>query len=168
MCFSLVLVTPLTLSEVRSMLPAGIIADAIGPDAQGPYRRLLDGAQTAVLLQAGRCSCRLVPSRFPSRMGEDGYLRDRYRALKVPRALVIPALERHRRGAESPRPGADALTRLVREHARNAGRAVLILGFAAESGAPSIPTPTVTRRVPDSDAAGDAWLEEAVVTRIDP
>jgi hypothetical protein len=168
MCYSLALVTPLTLSEVRSMLTAGMSADAIGPDAQGPYRRLLDGAQTAVLLQAGRCSCRLVASRFPSRISEDAYLRDRYRALKVPRALVIKGLERHRRGAEAPRPDADALTRLVREHARNAGRAVLILGFAAASGAPSIPTPAVTRRVPKADDAGDAWLEEAMVTRIDP
>lgn len=167
MCYSIVLVTPLTLSEVRSMLPAGMTADAIGPDAQGPYRRLLDGAQTAVLLQAGRCSCRLVASRFPSRISEDAHLRDRYRALKVPRALVIAGLERHRRGAEAPRPGADALTRLVREHARNAGRAVLIMGFAAGSGPPSIPALVAARGVPDADAL-DAWLEEGVVTRIDP
>ncbi|MBP2648303.1 MAG: hypothetical protein H6Q77_1927, partial [Gemmatimonadetes bacterium] len=47
MCYQLVLVSTLTLSEVRSMLPAGTHADAMGPATQAPWRALLAGAQTA-------------------------------------------------------------------------------------------------------------------------
>jgi hypothetical protein len=170
MCYSLTLVTPLTLSEVRSMLPAGVTAHALGPETQGPYRKLLRGAQTAVLLEAGRCGCRLVPSRFPPGLPDEAHLRSRYRSLGVARAAVVPALARHRRGSEDGAvpPSPRALTDLVREHARNAGSAVLILGFSADAGPGPVPTDRRSCVVPPAGSAGDDWLTEAVVTQLDP
>jgi len=64
MCYQLVLVSTLTLSEVRSMLPAGLHADAMGPSTQAPWRALLPASQTAVVLRAGHCACGLLRPRF--------------------------------------------------------------------------------------------------------
>lgn len=164
MCFSLVLVSPLTLSEVRSMLPEGMAADAIGPEAQAPFRRLLRGSQTALLLKAGGCACRLVPGRFPPPRTDEAHLRDRYRALRAPRQEVAAALARHQRGVES-QPMGGALGALVREHARNAGAAALLLTFDVGEGFPDIPAAVMTRPA-GQVGADDAWLEEDVVTRI--
>ena len=36
MCYYLRIASPLTLSEVRSMLPAGIASDVLPPEAAGP------------------------------------------------------------------------------------------------------------------------------------
>lgn len=167
MCFSLLLVSPLTLSEVRSMLPGGVAADVIGPEAQGPYRRLVPGAQTAVLLRAGRCACRLLPGRFPPPRTLEAHLRDRYRALRVPRLEVARALERHRRGEDGPSLPEGALSTLVREHARNAGPAAFLLTFDAGDDPPDIP-PAVTTTPVTRVGTDDAWLPEDVVTRVVP
>ncbi len=165
MCFSLVLVSPLTLSEVRSMLPGGMAADAIGPDAQVPFRRLVSNAHTAVMLRAGRCACRLVPTRFPPPRTDEAHLRDRYRALRASRQDVATALARHRSAAPGPAPDDGALSALVREHARNAGTAAFLLTFGTNDRPPDIP-PAMTTRAVGQVGRDDSWLPEDVVTRV--
>ena len=149
------------------MLPGGVAADAIGPEAQGPYRRLVPGAQTAVVLKAGRCACRLVPGRFPPPRTEEAHLRDRYRALRVPRLDVARALGRHRRGSDTQAPEGGALAALVREHARNAGPAAFLLTFDPSDNLPDIPA-AVTVTPVSGLGVDDTWLEEDVVTRVIP
>jgi hypothetical protein len=167
MCYQLVLVSPLTLSEVRAMLEPGMRADAIGPDAQGPYRALLRGAQTAVILRAGWCACGLLPSRFGEGRTDEVHLRERYRRLGVRREVAIQALERHRRSAAGERPAPGALARFVAEHARNAGPSAWLLGFSAHDDAPMVVAETRVLRAADAQAAGDAWLAEGVVVRVE-
>jgi len=166
MCYQLVLVSTLTLSEIRSMLPAGTHADAMGPGAQGPYRALLAGAQTAVILRAGHCACGLLQPRFRAAHTDEAHLRERYRKLKVPRPQVVRALERHRRSAAAlTRAEPDALVRLVTEHARNAGASAWLLGFSAHDEPPAVPATAVApRRVADLTIDPEGWLVEGQVT----
>lgn len=170
MCYQLVLVSALTLSEVRSMLPAGTHAEAVGPSSQAPWRSLLAGSQTAVVLRAGHCACGLLQPRFRAGHTDEAHLRERYRALRVPRAQVQRALERHRRSAAvGIRAGPDALIRLATEHARNAGASAWVLGFSAHDEPPPLPASEVTtRRVADLAADPDAWLVEGRVTLVQP
>lgn len=170
MCYQLVLVSTLTLSEVRSMLPAGTHADAMGPATQAPWRALLAGSQTAVVLRAGHCACGLLQPRFRASHTDEAHLRARYRALRVPRAQVVRALERHRRStAAVTRAEPDALVRLVTEHARNAGASAWLLAFSAHDEPPSLPaTAVITRRVADLADDPDGWLEEDRVTLVRP
>jgi hypothetical protein len=168
MCYQLVLVSTLTLSEVRSMLPVGTHADAMGPATQAPYRALLPGSQTAVILRAGHCACGLLLPRFRAAHTDEAHLRERYRERRVPRAQVIRALERHRRSAAAlTRAEPDALVRLVREHARNAGDSAWLLGFSAHDEPPLLPATAVTpRRVADLASDPDGWLTEDQVTLV--
>ena len=67
MCYFLTIGSPLTLSEVRAMLPAGIGAHPVsGAEAAG-VRRLLPAALTVATLVVGGCSCYLVRTRAASR-----------------------------------------------------------------------------------------------------
>ena len=167
MCYQLVLVSTLTLSEVRSMLPAGTHADAMGPSTQAPWRALLPGSQTAVVLRAGHCACGLLQPRFRAAHTDEAHLRERYRAMRVPRALVVRALERHRRSATAASASPDALVRLVTEHARNAGDSAWLLGFSPHDEPPALPATTVTtRRVADVAMHPDSWLVEDHVTLV--
>lgn len=168
MCYQLVLVSTLTLSEVRSMLPAGTHADAMGPSTQAPWRALLPGSRTAVVLRAGHCACGLLQSRFRAAHTDEAHLRERYRALGVPRADVVRALERHRRSTGSvTRAEPDALAQLVTEHARNAGDSAWLLGFSPGDEPPALPATAVTsRRVADLVAHPDSWLVEDRVTLV--
>lgn len=167
MCYQLVLVSTLTLSEVRSMLPSGIHADAMGPSTQAPWRAILPGAQTAVVLRAGHCACGLLQPRFRASHTDEAHLRERYRLLRVPRAQVMLALARHRRSAAVTRAGPDALAQLVAEHARNAGDSAWLLGFSPHDESPALPATTVTiRRVADVAADPDGWLVEDHVTLV--
>jgi hypothetical protein len=167
MCYQLVLVSTLTLSEVRSMLPSGVHADAMGPSTQAPWRALLPGAQTAVVLRAGHCACGLLQPRFRASHTDEAHLRERYRRLRVPRAQVVPALERHRRSGGVVRAAPDALARLVVEHARNAGDSAWLLGFSPHDEPPAMPATTVTtRRVADIATDPDGWLVEDHVTLV--
>jgi hypothetical protein len=167
MCYQLVLVSSLTLSEVRSMLPAGVHADAMGPAVQAPWRALLPGAQTAVVLRVGHCACGLLQPRFRAAHTDEAHLRERYRALQVPRSQVVRALERHRRSAAATPAGPDALTRLVTEHARNAGDSVWLLGFSPHDEPPPFPATTVTtRRVADLVTDPEGWLVENHATLV--
>jgi hypothetical protein len=167
MCYQLVLVSTLTLSEVRSMLPSGIHADAMGPSTQAPWRAVLPGAQTAAVLRAGHCACGLLQQRFRASHTDEAHLRERYRLLRVPRAQVLRALERHRRSAGAVRAAHDALARLVVEHARNAGDSAWLLGFSPHDEPPAMPATTITtRRVADIATDPDGWLVEDHVTLV--
>lgn len=127
MCHFLYLASPLTLSEIRSMLPPGLAADLLPPAEARLLRQAFPSAQTTARILAGTCSCDLFVQRDPNR-GEETELRRRYRALGLSRPDVIRALEHHRRGTRQPATGpshwAHVLSTLVAEHARNAGRSL--------------------------------------------
>ena len=151
------------------MLPSGVHADAMGPSTQAPWRALLPGAQTAVVLRAGHCACGLLQPRFRTGHTDEAHLRERYRALRVPRPQVVRALERHRRSAAVARATPDALPQLVLEHARNAGESAWLLGFSPHDEPPPLPASTVSvRRVADLASDPDGWLVEDHVTLVRP
>ena len=97
MCFFLFAASPLTLSEVRSMLPQGFTADLAGPADQAALRALHPAARTGARLLLGACSCDLVLQRNGPR-DEERELRARYFASGMSRGDVIAALDGHRRG----------------------------------------------------------------------
>ena len=96
MCYFLYLASPLTLSEVRSMLPAGLAADLASFPDQQTLKALHPPAQTVARVLAGRCSCDLVRPRLDDPREDERHLRERCRKLDLARPLVIQALERHR------------------------------------------------------------------------
>ena len=165
MCYQLALVTPLTLSEVRSMLEPGMRADALDPTAQAPYRALMRGSQSALLLRTGWCACGLLPERFRDTHTDEAHLRERYRALRIGRERTIDALERHRRSTSGDQPASGALGRFVAEHARNAGPSAWVLGFAADDTEPRATGPVVVRRVEETRTGAD-WLVEGAVVHV--
>jgi hypothetical protein len=175
-CYHLTIVTPLTLSEVRSMLPAGLTATHLPSTTLARYRTILPAAQTAAILRVGSCSCDLVRVRRPEPREDERHLRERYRGLGLPRDRVIRELERHRSGAAVAEPAGGwrvALANFVAEHARNAGPTVYHLSFHPGSS-PEIEGHTSpggrdvrgghrppTRTVADVRANPERWLEES-------
>ena len=137
MCYFLYLASPLTLSEVRSMLPNGLTADLASFPDQQTLKALHPPAQTVARILAGRCSCDLVRTRLPEPRDDERHLRERCRKLGVARSVVIPALERHRQGWAPPPPYGwpEAISRFVAEHARNAGTCLYHLQFSPEPAA---------------------------------
>jgi len=137
MCYFLYLASPLTLSEVRSMLPPGLSADLAAFPDQQKLKAIHSTAQTVARILVGRCSCDLVRPRLADPREDERHLRERCRKLGVTRALVIQALERHRQGL-APTPSADswpaAMSRFIAEHARNAGTCLYYLQFSPEAG----------------------------------
>lgn len=133
MCYFLYLASPLTLSEVRSMLPQGLTADLLPPAEQEPLRDLHPDAQTVARVLHGGCSCDLVTQRRPDAAADESRLRARYRGLGYTRQQVIEALELHRRGVErrTRPPGywPEGFSSFVSEHARNAGPTLYYLRF---------------------------------------
>jgi hypothetical protein len=165
-CYQLVVVSALTLSEVRSMLPTGVRADALDTSRLTAFRRLFRGAQTAAHLRVGRCACRLLPDRFRGSHSDEAALRARYRRLEVPREAVILALDRHRRGAfDGEIVPASTLHAFVAEHARNAGPALYALGFGIEDDLPPVPAACIDRRLAET-REGDEWLVEDGAVRV--
>ena len=81
MCFFLYLASPLTLSEVRSMLPPGLTADLLPPVEQAELRALHPDATTIARVLHGGCSCDLVTARQAVASEDEARLRARYRAL---------------------------------------------------------------------------------------
>ena len=170
MCYFLFLASPLTLTEVRAMLPPGISADLTSYAEQQLFKSLHPTAQTVARLLVGRCSCDLVRQRLPDPREDERHLRERYRALELPRPTMIQSLERHRRHGSVVMPPvtgwAGALVGFVAEHARNAGGSLFFLHFGrpelVELGRRSIHhlTPTQVR----SDPAG--WLKEEIPTLV--
>ena len=168
MCYFLYLASPLTLSEVRSMLPAGLTADLAPFPDQQTLKAFHPQAQTVARILAGRCSCDLVRSRRENPREDERHLRERYRTLGTSRPVVIAALERHRQA--TPRRLDGDLPRLlaafVGEHARNAGPSLYYLHFSAQPeplrvvGDPrQLTTPAVT-------AAPAEWLPEGAPTLV--
>ena len=98
MCHFLYLASPLTLSEVRSMLPAGLAADPLPPLDTRRFQRHLPGRQSASRLLVGACSCDLILDRDPDDHRDESHLRRRYRALGLSRDAIIQAIDRHRQG----------------------------------------------------------------------
>jgi hypothetical protein len=135
MCHFLYLATPLTLSELRSMLPTGLTADLLAPAEHAVLQPLLPGARTSARLLAGACSCDLYLPRDPAGHSEEAELRRRYRDLGIARDARIRALERHRKAGtvlRHPMEWARLVTAFVAEHARNAGPTLYYREVSAE------------------------------------
>jgi hypothetical protein len=169
LCYFIYLATPLTLSEVRSMLPPGMSAHSASPAEHAVLRPLRRGAQTVVQLRVGSCSCDLIRARDPDARTDERHLRARHAKAGLPRTEIIHQLERHRRGhgVHAPEEGwPAALAAFVSEHARNAGPTLYYLHFAP---GPVHPTEPV-RSLPVSLilARADQWLVEGQPTTVVP
>lgn len=166
MCYFLYLASPLTLSEVRSMLPPGLTADLASFSDQQTLKAIHPGAQTVARILAGRCSCDLVRSRLADLREDERHLRERCRKLGVARSIVIQALERHRQGPGSTPANSwpEAGARFVVEHARNAGTCLYYLQFSPEAA--PLSRQGEARRVTVAQVTGDphTWLLEAAPT----
>jgi hypothetical protein len=168
LCYHLWIVSPLSLTEIRSMLPAGFSADVAPAPEQHALRSTLPHPQTVATLRLGGCACAL---QLP-RTGEDErHLRRRWVALGANRDSIIAALERHRRSAPptgTPDGWRRALAGFVSEHARNAGPTAFLLGFGKESpvaepsAGPRVVPAAVVRSSPH------AWLREGTPVLVTP
>ncbi len=157
MCYLLTLVSPLTLSEIRSMLPAGVTAELVPPAERAKRLALLPGAATAAHLGLGRCACGLVDPDRPDSEAERA-IRQQYQGRRDTRDQVLRAVARHRagqplRGARSVPPG--ALGAFVVEHARNAGPSVYFLHPPGEDRLHGDPVPVAP---PDPAVPPLTWL----------
>jgi len=163
-CYDLTIATPLTLSEVRSMLPPGITADPLPSGELASFRALLPSAQTAAHLRVGACSCDLVRARLPDSREDERHLRARYKALGLPRDRIVRELERHRRRPpeiqEPPGGWRAALAAFVAEHGRNAGPTLFRLTFHPATRDANIDRTPLRRTVPEIHAQPEGWLEE--------
>lgn len=167
MCYFITLATPLTLSEVRSMLPPGLAAQPAGAFETGAARRLLRETQTVVSLLVGGCSCDLVRERHPEVREDERHLRGRFARLGASREEIIHRLERHRRRpAAGTGPWGGRLAEFVAEHARNAGPSLYALRFG--EAAPPFPAGTdpVIRAVAQVTARTEDWLGESRPTLV--
>jgi hypothetical protein len=164
MCYFLRLASPLTLSEVRSMLPSGLTADG-GLTAELAWlRAILPTAQTAAHLRVGGCACDLVRPRDPDQRTDERHLRERYFRMGLSRDTIVAELERHRRHRPAP-PAAGwprALADFVAEHARNAGPTLyeLRFGTAADATSPPDLTRAVSLLLERVRSDPEGWLEE--------
>jgi hypothetical protein len=169
-CYFLMIASPLTLSEVRSMLPAGITADPLPSTQVAAFRRLLPPAQTAAHLRVGACSCDLVRPRLQDTRDDERHLRARYKALGLSRDRIVRELERHRRappGIPEPEQGwRAALAAFVAEHARNAGPTLFRLTFHPGPDDPARDSAPVRRTVSEIRAHPEQWLEEGRSTLV--
>jgi hypothetical protein len=134
MCYFLYIASPLTLSEIRSMLPAGLTADLAPSFHRTALQRLHPAAKTVAQLLIGSCSCDLVRDRLSDPIADERELRSRYRKHQLTRTEIIKELERHRRGRtlrpRSSSEWAEPLAGFVVEHARNAGPTLYLLDFS--------------------------------------
>jgi hypothetical protein len=169
MCYFLYIASPLTLSEVRSMLPPGLNAD-LAAGHRAALQRIHPASRTVAQLVVGACSCDLFRVRQPDPIQDERELRARYTRSKLPRPEIIKALERHRRGplprTAPPAGWAGALAGFVGEHARNAGPTLYLLQFTAQPGAlePLDPSSIGGRSTGDVKLQPHGWLLEAIPT----
>lgn len=167
MCYFLYIASQLTLSEVRSMLPAGLAADLASFPDQQTLKALHPPAQTVARILAGRCSCDLIRPRLDDPREDERHLRERCRKLDLARPLVIQALERHRqRSRPTLSEPAKALSRFVAEHARNAGPCLYHLQFSPEAGPLSRLGEARRLTVAQVTADPHGWLPEAAPTYV--
>ena len=166
MCYFLYLASPLTLSEVRSMLPTGLSADLLSLPEQRALKRLHRDAQTGARVLHGGCSCDLVVQRHPVTREDEVELRRRYREMGYSRERIIQALEIHRRALGSRSEPAGHWPRVfaefVAEHARNAGPTLYYLHFSHDGLLESPPPAGTPRRITTATARANpgAWLPE--------
>jgi hypothetical protein len=134
-CLQLYLASPLTLSEVRAMLPEGVVAGLVSPAIQRQWSERFPSARVVVTLRQGQCACGLAGQRHEDNEEDERRLRARYRKAGLDRQQVITALERHRRAPprHTSTGAAPLLAGFVAEHARNAGPSLYFLDFSAES-----------------------------------
>ena len=176
MCFHLFLLSPLTLSEVRSMLPPGMAADLLNAAEQATLRQRHPAGRTGVRLLRGACSCDLVVQRHPVTRQDEALLRKRYRKLGLSRTAIIRALENHRSRQEHPaaagerEPWPEMLGRFVAEHARNAGPSLYFLRFSHDGtlGELSAEVPNRTWRAAEVRDRAGSWLIEEEPTIVGP
>ena len=170
MCFFLYLASPLTLSELRAMLPAGLSADLADLNDQSELRALHPAARTVARVLVGACSCDFVLGRVGSRE-EERELRRRHFAAGKSRDHIISALDTHRRGSgrfESRETARAALMAFVAEHARNAGPTLYLLAFGTGPLDRRSVTAPVRLTVRDLLGSPDDWLVENRPTVIEP
>ncbi len=165
MCYFLYLASPLTLSEIRSMLPAGLTAQLASSDYQQTLKRIHPDARTVARILTGGCSCDFVRPRLSEGRDDERHLRERYRGLGIRRPAMITALERHRRGSglRPPKEGWPVtLSKFVVEHARNAGPTLYLLGFEpGDAGVPKNPAATPAAcSLGEVRLRPDRWLVE--------
>lgn len=164
MCYDLEFASSLTLSEVRSMLPAGMSADPRPSGELAGVRAFLPTAQTVAHLRVGACSCDLVRRRLPDPREDERHLRARYRELGLPRERIVRELERHRRAGPRIEEPADgwpvALAAFVAEHARNAGPTLYRLDFLPDPESRADEREPLRRTVAEVLAAPGRWPEE--------
>lgn len=172
LCYFLYLATPLTVSEVRSMLPPGLRADPVSRAEQQALLAYHPDALTVVQIVHGACSCDLVRARQPATREDEAHLRSRYRQLGLPREQIILALENHRRALEQrPRPDGywpTAINAFAIEHARNAGPSLYFLGFS-HRGALELPKsaqPVATIAADQIGKGPATWLGENQLTML--
>ncbi len=168
MCYFLYVASPLTLSEVRSMLPAGLAADALPVSEQQRLKDIHYDAAIGARILHGNCACDLVRDRHPDPRDDQALHRQRYRQLGYDRSRMIHYLERHRRVAEGrsrPRPPGywgQAFNAFVIEHARNAGPTLYYCHFSHDGldDDPGLDHPI--RHVPVGSISGPVseWLPE--------
>jgi hypothetical protein len=172
LCYFLYLASPLTLSEVRSMLAPGLAAELLETAQARTLLHHHPDAQTAACLLHGACSCDLVRYRHPMSREDEAHLRARYRQLGLSREEMIRGLDNHRKALDRrQRPEGHwphAIASFVVEHARNAGPTLYYLDFSVTGRLtlPQPPPPVVTVPVDHvrSDPAG--WLEEHTLTLV--
>jgi hypothetical protein len=166
MCYFLYLASPLTLSEVRSMLPAGLSADLLSQPELRALQRLHRDAQTGARVLHGGCSCDLVTQRHSVTREDEAGLRRRYREMGYSRERIIQALEIHRRALERRAEPAGhwpkAFADFVAEHARNAGPTLYYLHFSHDGllGSPPPADPPARITTATARANPGAWLPE--------
>jgi hypothetical protein len=174
-CHFLWLASPLTLTEIRAMLPAGIAADAAEYDERRALAAAAPDLPHAVRLRAGNCACALYLEPPTDGRSEESVLRARYFRDGVPRDVVIRALDRHRRGqpvatlSASPRARREALAGFAAELARTAGTALYLRTFHAAGALPPLDDAAVERRTVSAvRAAPCTWLVEGRAVLVTP
>jgi len=175
MCTFVYVASALTLSEVRSMLPTDLTADALPMTEQQALLALHYDAQVVVRVLHGSCSCDLVRDRNPDPKVDEVIHRQRYRHLGYDRARIIRYLDRHRRvtGDRRPRPAGywgNVFNAFVVEHARNAGPTLYYRHFS-HNGLPgdaglTTPIRPVTVAEVREAVAVTSWLPEQTPTMV--
>jgi len=164
MCYFLYLASPLTLSEVRAMLPRGITADLLPPAEQQAMRELHPAARTGARLLIGGCFCDLMIARERGDGESERYLRGRLFGAGLGRNQVIAALEAHRGAASrelaAPAVWQRALAAFVAEHARNAGPTLYLLRFGRDPLRARPLAAAVTLTPSEVEAQPARWLIE--------
>jgi hypothetical protein len=166
MCFHLYLASPLTLSEVRSMLPKGLAADLLDPGEQRALKQLHPDAQTVAATGPRRL---LLRSRGPAAPGEPG------RRDLAPAPLPRPGASEdcRPRCAGAPPPGCGRaiparrvsgpakLADFVVEHARNAGPTLYYLHFSHDGTLGVLPPgEPPAQRASEVRMNPEGWLQE--------